>query len=94
MVPTGAYDAGSYKMAQGIIDNSWDILGKKSTKDFIHYMLTDFFFIMPLFFLNTWYYYKKRNRSKQVLFQFFFWNIYFHFDTSGVYRILRREDLE
>jgi hypothetical protein len=73
MVPAGAYDASSYKMAQGIIEHFWDMLDKQSTQDFIHYILTDYFFIMPLYLLNTFFYLKKKKWGKQILFQFFFW---------------------
>lgn len=71
-IPTGAYDNKSYGNADGIFSRLFDVFGKKSSRDFLHYCLTDYFFILPLFVFINYYYIKYKNWLKLVLFLSFF----------------------
>lgn len=73
LVPTKPYDASSYKMAQGILEHLGNLFSITSTKNMVHYFITDYFFIIPLWGLITWYYIKKRSWKKLALLQTFFW---------------------
>ncbi|KAA3630677.1 MAG: hypothetical protein DWQ02_17625, partial [Bacteroidetes bacterium] len=73
LVPTKPYDASSYKMARGIWEQFGNLFSISSTKNMVNYFLTDYFFIIPLWGLISWFYFKKRSWKKMALFQAFFW---------------------
>ncbi len=73
LVPTKPYDASSYKMVGGVLEHFGDFFSIKSTQNLIHYLLTDYFFILPLWGMISWFYTKNRSWKKQCLFQMFFW---------------------
>jgi hypothetical protein len=73
LVPTKPYDASSYKMVRGVLEHFGNFFSIKSTQNLIQYLLTDYFFIVPLWGVVTWFYIQKRQWKKQFLFQIFFW---------------------
>lgn len=73
LVPVKPYDASSYKMIQGVLEHYAQFFSIKSTQNLIQYLLTDYFFILPLWAIISWYYFKAGMWKKMALFQSFFW---------------------
>ncbi len=67
VIPPNYYDSGSIKLSENVFAQLGNIFQVRSTKNFLHFLVTDYYFFPPLFFWVLSFYIIRRDWLKLAL---------------------------